>query len=177
MRLILLFCAAFLVCAIVCPPKPRVRVPSLVLQKDKKEKNTPELESFVGDKGGGIKTWSSVTKKGDNYIYTYKIKNVDKNKTWVVLWDIANRATGLGDDAHIFRLKPGQLTTITVEHEDAPVEFFGSIRCHDKNRHVGYENWYKINKIKIEGEQPKLYFQMSGGSTGYLPKSLVKKGD
>src|SRR5581483_10986131 len=129
----------------------------------------PSLRSYIGHGNEGIELVSGCIQIGGDYVYTYKLTNTGKKKTWLVGSSIPDRALGLssGDVAHYYKLKPGQTTTIKIKTtKDGPVEYMGTIRCYNKDRHNGIKEWFKERKATIEGEQPAYFFQMAGGANG-----------
>ena len=162
------------VAACCAPDREHTHPPALPLGDDN------SLKSYMGscDKDGvceGVELVSSY-KKTDKYEYTYVFKNVGKKKTWLAGSSVIDRAIGFGDNInHYYRLKPGEATTVTVVDKDPPKEYMGVMRCFNKDRHDGIEDFYKENGVKIEGVQPTYFFQMGASANAWIPEGRMPK--
>ncbi len=127
----------------------------------------------------GIACIARVEKKGDKYLYTYRIKNDGEKKTWIVAWPSADTAAGLWgrDDtgSHFWELKPGQEASLTVLHDDPPVEFLGMVNLYSRESPV--KGWAELLKRTgaAVNTPPLFHFCGSGGTNCLMPKSRVPK--
>lgn len=138
-------------------------------------KKFPSLTTTLGGSKEFVELTSSVDVVDVGFKYTYVYKNAGKEMTWLVGASMPDCASGFFGDmpTHYYTIAPGKVVTISVVHNTPPVESKGTLILYRKTMIPGFEEWYKQHQVKVDTE-PSLYFQMQGGTNGWLPTGVSK---